>query len=85
MMPQRHGRWRSNLERMDAHFTTKITQQSNSRTHKEEGVLGGESLPLGILGIGGRHGNVRERNAMSHRVEDSSSSSIIFFHFDDDA
>ena len=42
MMLQRHGRWCSNLERADAHFTTKITQHSNFKTHKAEEILEGE-------------------------------------------
>ena len=58
MAPQRRGRWRSNLERTNTHFTTKITQQLNVKTHKAEGILEGESLLHGVLVVDGRHDNV---------------------------
>ena len=68
---------------MNTYFTTKITQQPNDKTHKVEGIMEGESLTLGVLGVGGRHGNVRERAAMPRRAEYSYSSSLVlFFHFD---
>ena len=63
------GGWRINLERADAHFTTQITQQSNVKTHEAEGILEGESLHKGVLGVGGHHGDARERATMPHRAE----------------
>ena len=41
------------VQRLGAHerpFYDKITQQSNVKTHKAEGILERESLPLGVLG-----------------------------------
>ena len=67
----------------DAHFTTQITQQSNVKTYKAEGILEGESLPLGVLGVGGCRGNARKRATMPCRAEYSCLSGIILFlHFD---
>ena len=79
MTPRRRKRWRSNLERADAYFATKITQQSTVKTHKAEDILERKSLPLGILYVGGRHGNAGEHAVMPRRAEYSCSSGIIFF------
>ena len=79
--PRRRGEWRINLERTDAYFTTKITQQSNAETHKAEGILEGESLHIGVLGVGGRHGDARERATMSCRTACSCSVDIEFIAF----
>ena len=65
----------------DAHFTTQITQQSNVKNYKAEGILEGESLPRGILGVDGRHGNTGERAEMPRRDEYSCSVGITFFVF----
>ena len=81
MTPRRRGEWRINLERADAHFTTKITQQSNAKTHKAEGILEGKSLHIGVLGVGGRHGDAREFATMSRRAECSCSVDIEFIAF----
>ena len=48
-------------------------------THEAEGILEGESLPLGVLGVDGRHGNVVGRAAMPRRAEYSCSGGIILF------
>ena len=47
----------------------KNTQQSNVKTHEAEGILEGESLHIGVLGVGGRHGDARERATMPRRAE----------------
>ena len=54
-------------------------QQSNAKTHNAEGILEGESLPLEVLGVGGRHGNVVGRAAMPRRAKYSCSGGIILF------
>ena len=79
MTPRRRRQSRCGLEREDDHFTSKMTHQSIEETDKAEGVLKGEGLPLGVLGVGGRHGNAGERAAMPRRAAYSCSIGIIFF------
>ena len=57
----------------------KTTQRSNVKTHKAENILEGESLPFGVLGVDGRHGNARKRAAMPRRAEYSCSGGILLF------
>ena len=59
----------------------KNTQQSNVKTHEAEGILEGESLHIGVLGVGGRHGDARERATMPRRAECSCSVDIEFIAF----
>ena len=59
----------------------KNTQQSNVKTHEAEGILEGESLHIGVLGVGGRHGDAMERATMPHRAECSFSVGIEFIAF----
>ena len=79
--PRRRGEWRINLELADAHFTSKITQQSNAETHKVEDILEGESLHKGVLGVGGHYGNAREHATMPRQAECSCSVDIEFIAF----
>ena len=79
MTPWRCRGWRCNLEPIDAHFTTKIRQQSNIETHKTEGILEGEILPRCVLGICGCHDNTGERTVIPPQAEYSCSSGIIIF------
>ena len=62
-------------------FYDKNNQQSNAETHKAEGILEGESLHIGVLGVGGRHGDARERATMPRRAECSCSVDIEFIAF----
>ena len=68
------------MERADAHFATKITQQPIVKTHEVEGILEGESLSLSVLCVGGRHCNARERKAIPRQAEYSCLSGILFFY-----
>ena len=44
------------------YFITKSTQKSNDETHGRKGIIEGSNLPLGVLGVGERHGNTGERD-----------------------
>ena len=50
-------------------------------TYKTEDILEGESLQIGILGVGGHHGDARERTTVPHRAECSFLVGIEFIAF----
>ena len=58
----------------------KNTQQSNVKTHEAEGILEGESLHIGVLGVGGRHGDAMERAEMNFLFR----SALNLLHFNHD-
>ena len=75
---------RGMVHQLGAHrrpYYGETTQQSNVKIHKAEGILKGESLDIGVLYVGGRHGNAVERATMPRRAEYSCSSGIYFFAF----
>ena len=67
------------MERADAHFTVKITEQSNIETHEAEEILEGESLLRGALGVDERHDDAGEHATIPHRAEWSCLVGITFF------
>ena len=70
------------MDRVDTHFTTKITQHSNVGTHKTEEILEGDILPHSVLGVDGCHDDAGERAVIPRRALYSSLVGITFFHFD---
>ena len=51
------------------------------KTYKTEGILEGESLHIGVLGVGGRHSDAMERATMPRLAECSCSVDIEFIAF----
>ena len=81
MTPRRRRQSRCGLEREDDHFTSKMTHQSIEETDKAEGVLKGEGLPLGVLGVAGRHGRAGERVAVPAQVGQNNLLRLAFLFF----
>ena len=80
-MPQCRRTRNGSLERENDNYTTKNTQKSTHETYQEEHILEGEGLPLGVLCVGGRHGNVVGGVTPPCRAECSCSVGITFFAF----
>ena len=72
---------RGSLERADDNYTTKNTQQSTHGTYQAEHILEGDGLPLGVLVVGGRHGNILGGVAPPRRAKGSCLVGITFFAF----
>ena len=70
--------WTSNIRQ---HIYTTITHGA----YTAEGIPEGESLHIGVLGVGGRHSNAKERAAMTRLAEYSCSIGILCLYFDCDA
>ena len=63
---------------------TQITQQSNFKSHKLEGILEGESFHLDVLVVGGRHDNIVGGVPLPHQDECDCLVGIVFLHFEHD-